>query len=292
MRIKRGDAFSYYHPLVNFLFFVAVIGFTVVIQHPAYLGAGFIAGLIYYCMLHGKKSVKFMLALVPTFLMIAFINPLFNTDGATILFRYFGRPYTFEALCYGFVVAAMFLSMIVWFGCYNVVLTSDKFTSLFGNLIPALSLLIVMILRLIPSFMRKAAQIAGCRKCIGKGVSEGSSFKEKLLDGMTILSALTDWALEGSVVSGDSMRARGYGAAKRSSFRIYRMTTRDFVLLLLMLFLALAVIFFSNTAIELVPVISVPAVNWVFPLYCLLFLIPSLLQIKEDVLWHISISKI
>ena len=292
MQVKRGDAFSYYHPLVNFLFFVAVIGFTVVIQHPAYLAAGFISGLIYYFMLHGKKSLKFLLAMIPAFLMIALINPLFNTGGATVLFTYFGRPYTFEALCYGFVVAAMFLSMIVWFGCYNVVLTSDKFTSLFGNLIPALSLLLVMILRLIPSFMRKTAQIAGCRRCIGKGVSEGSSFKEKVGDGMTILSALTDWALEGSVVSGDSMRARGYGAARRTSFRIYRMTLRDYVLLALMLLMALAVILFSNTAVELIPEISVPAVNWVFPLYCLLFLIPSLLQIKEDVLWHISISKI
>ncbi len=292
MHTKRGDAFSYYHPLVNFLFFVAVIGFTVVIQHPAYLAAGFLAGLIYYFMLHGKKSLGFLLALIPTFFIIALINPIFNTDGATVLFTYFGRPYTFEALCYGFVVAAMFLSMIVWFGCYNVVLTSDKFTSLFGNLIPALSLLLVMILRLIPSFMRKAGQIAGCRKCIGKGVSEGSSLKEKLNDGITILSALTDWALEGSVISGDSMRARGYGAAKRSSFQIYRMTARDFVLLAVMLLMALAVILFSNTAVEIVPRFSVPAVNWVFPLYCLLFLIPSFLQIKEDILWHISISKI
>ena len=292
MHTKRGDAFSYYHPLVNFLFFVAVIGFTVVIQHPAYLAAGFVAGLIYYFILHGKKSLGFFFALIPTFFIIAAINPIFNTDGLTVLFTYFGRPYTLEALCYGFIVAAMFLSMIVWFGCYNVVLTSDKFTSLFGNLIPALSLLLVMILRLIPSFMRKATQIAACRRSIGKGISDGSSLKEKVSDGMTILSALTDWALEGSVVSGDSMRARGYGAAKRSSYQIYRMTARDYILLAAMLIMSLVVVFFSETAVEIVPRFSVPAVNWAFPLYCLLFLIPSFLQIKEDILWHISISKI
>ena len=289
---SKSDAFSQYHPAVNFVFFVAVIAFTVVIQHPVYLAAGFVAGLCYYLLLKGKQALRFLLALIPTFFIIAAINPLFNTGGNTILFSYFGRPYTYEALCYGFVVAAMFLSMIVWFGCYNEVLTSDKFTSLFGNLIPSLSLLLVMILRLIPSFMRKAKQIAGCRKSIGKGLMENSSFKEKLSDGMTILSALTDWALEGSVISGDSMRARGYGAAKRSSFQIYRLTARDIVMLVLLGLMAISVIFFSNTAVELVPDIIIPRVNWVFPVYCLLFLIPTFLQIKEDLLWRISISRI
>ena len=289
---SKSDAFSQYHPAVNFVFFVAVIAFTVVIQHPVYLAAGFVAGLCYYLLLKGKQALRFLLALIPTFFIIAAINPLFNTGGNTILFSYFGRPYTYEALCYGFVVAAMFLSMIVWFGCYNEVLTSDKFTSLFGNLIPSLSLLLVMILRLIPSFMRKAKQIAGCRKSIGKGLMENSSFKEKLSDGMTILSALTDWALEGSVISGDSMRARGYGAAKRSSFQIYRLTARDIVMLVILGLMAISVIFFSNTAVELVPDIIIPRVNWVFPVYCLLFLIPTFLQIKEDLLWRISISRI
>lgn len=292
MHAKRGDAFSYYHPLVNFLFFVAVIGFTVVIQHPAYLAAGLLSGLLYSSILYGRKTFRFLLALVPVFLLIAFINPLFNTAGKTVLFSYWGRPYTFEALCYGFVVAAMFLSMMLWFGCYNVVLTSDKFTSLFGNLIPALSLLLVMILRLIPSFTKKAVQISGCRRCIGKGVLESGRFKEKLHDGITVLSALTDWALEGSVISSDSMRARGYGAAKRSSFRIYQMKKRDWLLLAAMLLMSAAVIVFADLYVEIIPEFYAPAVNWVFPLYCLLFLIPSILHVKEEILWHSFVSKI
>ena len=56
---------------------------------------------------------------------------------------------------------------MLWFGCYSEVLTSDKFTSLFGNWIPALSLLLVMVLRLIPEFMRKTKQIAADRSAIG-----------------------------------------------------------------------------------------------------------------------------
>ena len=118
-----------------------------------------------------------ILGLLPMFLILTAINPLFNTYGAHILFSVFGRPYTLEALLYGAAIASVFVVMMLWFGCYNAVMTSDKFTSLFGNLIPALSLLLVMVLRLIPNFIRKTKQIIGARKSIGKGAAEQSNTK-------------------------------------------------------------------------------------------------------------------
>ena len=210
-----ADAFSNCHPAVNFLFFVGAIGFSVLIQHPAYLIAGAIGAAVYYLLLSGRAGWKRIAMLLPMFLALTVVNPLFNTYGERVLFHVFGRPYTVEALLYGAAIAGVFLVMMLWFGCYNAVMTSDKFTSLFGNLIPAISLLLVMVLRMIPSFIRKAGQIMGARKSIGLGAGENSTMKEKLTSGMRTLSALTDWALEGSVVTGDSMRARGYGTAKR-----------------------------------------------------------------------------
>ena len=174
------DAFSKCHPAVNFLFFAGAIGCSVVIQHPAYLLAGVLCGGSYCFILNGRKGVKMILGLLPMFLILTAINPLFNTYGAHILFSVFGRPYTLEALLYGAAIASLFVQMMLWFGCYNAVMTSDKFTSLFGNLIPALSLLLVMVLRLIPNFIRKTKQIIGARKSIGKGAAEQSSTKEKL----------------------------------------------------------------------------------------------------------------
>ena len=147
------DAFSKRHPIVNFLFFLGAIGFGVMIQHPAYLAVGFVCGVTYYLLLHGRKGVKTLLAMIPLFLLMTVINPLFNTYGATILFYVFKRPYTLEALYYGAAIAAVLVVMLIWFGCYNVVLTSDKFTSLFGNLIPSLSLLLVMVLPTLKLFL-------------------------------------------------------------------------------------------------------------------------------------------
>ena len=289
------DAFSKCHPAVNFLFFVGAIGCGVVIQHPAYLIAGIVAGAVYYLLLSGRKGWKTILAMFPLFAFLTAINPLFNTYGERVLFHVFNRPYTFEALLYGTAVAAMFVAMLLWFGCYNKVLTSDKFTSLFGNLIPSISLLLVMVLRMVPNFMRKTKQIIGARKSVGKGAGEAATNKEKLSDGMTVLGSMTSWALEGSVVTGDSMRARGYGAAKRSSFIIYRMTWNDWILLVVMLILIgitiLAACVGQFSAV-FVPMIEIAPVSWGLAAYTCYLLIPSALHIKEAIQWHISRSKI
>jgi hypothetical protein len=110
---------------------------------------------------------------------------------------------------------------------------------------------------------------------------------------------VSSWALEGGIVTGDSMRARGYGAARRTSFMIYTMTALDWVLLGLMVALAAVVIVFAlmgSTAAEYTPALSVAAVsgNHLIGLiaYCLYLLIPTVLHIKEAIQWHISRSKI
>ena len=295
----NADAFSKRHPLVNFIFFLGAIGFGVMIQHPVYLAAGFLCSTGYYLLLKGRKGLKMLLWMVLFFLVMTAINPLFNVHGRTTLFCLFGRPYTLEGMYYGAAIAGALVIMLIWFGCYNAVLTSDKFTCLFGDLIPALSLLLVMVLRLIPNLMRKASQFMGARKSIGKGGSEQARRREKVMDGMMIVSALTDWALEGSVVTGDAMRSRGYGTFKRSSFMVYRMTGIDFGLLVtqcVLMITVLATVFTGGVTATFTPDLYIAPVRGVHTLgffsYCLYLLIPSILHIKETIQWHISRSKI
>ena len=288
-----NDAFSKCHPAVNFLFFVGVIGMSVVIQHPAYLIAGAITGGVYYFLLNGKKGIRPTVALLPMFIILTIVNPLFNTLGETPLFFLWGRPYTLEALLYGGALASMFVVVMLWFGCYNRVLTSDKFTSLFGNLIPSISLLLVMVFRMVPNLIRKAHQITGARSAIGKG--PGSSAKEKLLGGMAVLGTLTGWALEGSIVTGDSMRARGYGTAKRTSFMRYTMTAADWALLAVMTLLlgiTIAAVAIGQASAVFVPTLTISPTSWGMAAYTSYLLIPIVLHGKEKIQWHISRSKI
>lgn len=292
----RADAFSKRHPAVNFTFFAGAIICAVVIQHPAYLMAGMLCGGAYYLLLHGRRGIKMVLGMVPVFLVLTAINPLFNTYGDTVLFRYFGRPYTLEALLYGGAIAGIFVEMLLWFGCYNAVLTSDKFTSLFGSLIPALSLLLVMVLRMIPNLLRKASQITGARNAIGRGAGEQDTMKDKLGEGMTLLGALTSWALEGSVVTADSMRSRGYGSGKRSSFMIYTMTGLDWGHLAAQAVLLVGMIALGDRTASFTPALNIAPIGGKnlpgFLCYLCYLLIPIALHIKEAIQWRISISKI
>lgn len=289
------DAFSQYHPAVNFAFFVGTIGCGVVFQHPAYLMAGMIAAAAYYLLLHREKAIKHLLFLMSLVLLAAVINPVINTRGDHVLFYLFSRPYTLEALLYGVAMAGILLVMLLWFGCYNAVMTGDKFTSLFGNLIPAVSLLLVMILRMVPNLIRQTRQILGARKSVGKGGRETANLREKLDVGMAALSAMTSWALEGSIVTADSMRARGYGSAKRCSFMIYRMTGRDWVMLAVMallLTLVLLAALVGQTRAEYLPQLLIAPPSWGVFVYGAYLLIPTILHVKEDILWHIFRSKI
>lgn len=295
----KDDAFSKLHPAVNLLFFIGAICFGVLLQHPVYLLAGIFASGVYYFLLNGRKGMKNILLMIPLFIFITLFNPIVNTRGTTVLFTYLDRPYTLEALVYGIAVAATFVLMILWFGCYGKVLTGDKFTCLFGNLAPSLSLLLVMVFRMIPNLLQKAKQIIGVRSSIGKGTAEKSSLKDKLHSGMTVIGVLTSWALEGSITTSDSMRSRGYGTSKRTSFMVYRMAKIDWALTSVMFVLLGTVIFFAANGgmnAEFLPERNITPIRGFniigFIAYIGYLMLPTIMNIKEVIQWSISKSKI
>ena len=69
----KRNAFSGFHPAVNFLFFLGAIGFGVVIQHPAYLLARVLTGVIYYLLLNKGKGFKMLAGLTVLFAFLTAI---------------------------------------------------------------------------------------------------------------------------------------------------------------------------------------------------------------------------
>ena len=289
----KQDAFSRCHPVVNLIYFLGAIVSAAVIWHPVYMALGLVCAGVYDLLLSGKKALKRMLLLLPLVLVVALINPVFNTRGETELFQLFGRPYTLQALLYGAVVAGILYAMLLWFATYSVVMTADKFTSLFGNLMPSVSLLLVMVFRLVPNLLRKVEQLMGVRKSVGKG--GGDTTREKLEDGTTVISAVTTWALEGSITTGDSMRSRGYGTAKRTSFQIYRMTLRDWVLLgvqLLLLGLVILGAALGHMQAEFLPAYSGARPDWPLAVYGCYLLIPVAMQLWECICFRKALKNV
>lgn len=239
----NADAFASFHPLVNFLYFALVLLFTMFCTHPACLAITLGASLGYGLYLRRRGAARFSLKyMLPLLLLTALMNPAFNHEGATILgYLPGGNPLTAESVAYGLAMAVMLVSVILWFGAYNAVVTSDKFIYLFGRVIPALSLVLSMTLRLVPRFGRKLREITEAQRAIGRDVSAGS-LPQRLRTSGAILSILITWALENALDTADSMRSRGYGLPGRSAFSLYRMEERDVLALVWLGFAGLYVL--------------------------------------------------
>ncbi len=222
------DEFKTYHPIVNFLYFVFVIGFSCFFMHPACLAISLVSGFVYSAMLKGKKQIKAnLIYMLPMMMLMALINPAFNHEGITVVaYLPSGNPLTLESVIYGLAAAAMIASVICHFSCCNEIMTSDKFIYLFGKIIPALSLIISMTLRFVPRFFSQLKVVTNAQRCMGRDVSNGSIIK-RIKNGINILSVMVTWALENSIETADSMKARGYGLPGRTAFSIFAFDSRD-----------------------------------------------------------------
>lgn len=295
-----NDTFSSCHPILNFGFFIIVMAFCMLFMQPVYLGICLFAAFFYSVYLNGARGLRFNLALaLPMIILGTLFNPLFNHEGATILW-YFpsGNPLTLEAINYGLASSVMIAAVILWFSCYNAIMTSDKFIYLFGRLIPSISLIFSMVLRLVPKFKNQAKVIINGQKCIGRDPMNGN-FKQRLQNGVRIISILTTWALENGIETADSMRARGYGLKGRTSFSIFRFDSRDksiavvMLIMLVVTFVPIAVgsvyvTYYPLTIVNETTVFSV--LNYIaFGILCFL---PLLLDLVEDIKWRVLKSRI
>jgi energy-coupling factor transport system permease protein len=262
-------------------------------MHPVFLIISFVCSFLFSVVLNGFKSLKFnLLYMLPLLLFTAVINPLFNHEGVTILFYLkSGNPVTLESVLYGASAAFMFVSVILWFTCYNAVMTSDKFIYLFGRIAPGVSLIFSMVLRFVPKYKAQIKVISNAQKCIGRDISNGS-IKSRAKSGVNILSVMTTWALENAIDTADSMKSRGYGLKGRTSFSIYKFTGRDKTLLLIMLSLIAIIItgmvcgtnsarFFPSIKFAKPKGISI----LIYCSYALFCLLPIFTGILEEVKW-------
>lgn len=292
------DSFTVCHPAINMIYFIAVTGAVIFLMHPVLAGISFAAALAYAVYLKGGKAVCKSLGFVlPAMVLAAGINALFNHQGATVLGRLFGRPVTLEALSYGLTASAVLGAVLLWFSCYNVIMTSDKFIYLFGRAFPSLSLILSMVFRFVPRYEAQVKKIHEAQEGIGKG---GASEKkrDRMKNGVRILSVMMTWALENSVHTAVSMRSRGHGLKHRTHYSNYRFTCRDAGLaaaLAVLLAAVLAAWIAGILRAEFYPAFAVnpagPRELACYAAYTALCLLPLLLNLKEEITWRLLRSK-
>lgn len=294
------DTFCNMHPFVNLIFFVFVIGFSMFLLNPVCLGISFLCSAIYCIYLKGRKALRLCFVyILPMILFVVIINPVFNHAGVTILmYLPTGNPLTLESIIYGLSSALLLATVMLWFSCFNKVMTSDKFVYLFGRIIPSLSLMLSMILRFIPKFSARFREVKNAQKCIGRDMSEGA-ITRRIKNAIKIVSIMISWSMENAVDTADSMKSRGYGLKGRTAFSIFKFEKRDALFLTAILTFGIFLVFgiyFGGFKFRYFPSIKgelfAPLSLLMYIAYGFLMLMPMILNVKEDRKWKRLRSKI
>lgn len=205
-------AFEKMHPVPCFLYFLAVIGFTIFSRDPVILAESLL-GAITAAVLSEKSGALPFLAV--TAAAVTLTNPLFSHNGVTVLFFVGDLAVTLEALVYGLAFSVMLCAAVLWGAVSVRFLTSDKYIWLFGRLLPSAGLVLSCAIRFVPLFIGRTRDFIGSRKAVTiKGIAAA-------------FSASLSYSAEEAMITADSMRSRGFGTAKRTFYSSYRMTGGD-----------------------------------------------------------------
>ena len=227
------------YPTVLALYFLFVFIFTLLISHPVAVITSTITSAVFLYAVCGntalKKAVKVGMVL---FLFSTLLTPLFVHKGLNIILYFpWGNPLTKEAIIYGFFTGLVIFSVILWSFSFAAIMTTDKLTFVFGKFSPSVSLILSVSLRLVPELIEKFKEVIAL-----KTVNSGENRRNLGIGGLVSATSITmTWALDNCAQTAQSMKSRGYGSKKRSTFYRYNFCRRDLFLLIVMVFFGVLV---------------------------------------------------
>lgn len=287
--------FCEYHPLVLLIYFAFVIGIAMFVQNMLFQISALLGGIALFAKQKRGKKVGTWLYIV-LFALIALTNPLFSHNGATPLFFLNGNPITLESLVYGASLGLMLLAVMIWFQCFGAVFTGERLLFLFGRMIPKTALVITVIMRFIPLFIRRIRKVGSAQRVLGLYYS--SDWGDRLKGGCRVFLSVLSRSLEDAMETASSMRSKGYGVAKRTHFSLFRFRASDATLLLgcALLFSVVAVgLALGEADFEFYPTVcfDISAISvCAYCAYFVLCFLPFIIEIKEVILWRYCVSRI
>lgn len=249
-------------------------------------------GLVLYVRVNGAGVLK----KVPLFLLLALLAGFFNTfinhRGDTPFLFINDSPLTFEAFFYGFRFAAVIFAAMLWFAVLTRLFGSESVLYVFSRISPGVALVVSAVLRYIPLFSSRIREVSEAHTAMGTRDDRKLADRVRLA-GDTV-AAMVTWSCENAIDSADSMRARGYGSAKRSDRRIRRFSAFDLAVTvsgLLLISAILILIALGAGDFTYYPSISFPNGTLTYLLYLtsfLLSILPLCVEIREEILWKHS----
>ena len=321
----KVNALNKYHPAVPALYICAAIVMSMLAFHPVYLMFSLCAACAYNAAFCGARTFAKQLAWqIPLAVIVAVANGIISAAGSTELFKIGAHAFYAEGFAYGACMGVMLVAVLQWFSFAGSVLTSDKIMQLTGKFAPTLGLMLTMIMRLIPQFLRRGKQISNVREAntcahvgaanvgeantcahagavnvaaanLGEGAYTENNARDRvsakrLAPHANTLTLLMSWGMEDSLEMSASMLARGWSSTrKRTSYTRSEIRTADFALLMVLAVLAtasVALIVVACSQFNFYPRMSTLVFWWGYVPYVAFLLVPAVLEVREVLLWH------
>ena len=286
------NAFSKLHPITKGAFFICAFVLVLSASNPFFSVISLCCALLFVLAGGGRAFFSSLKLSVIVILLVSIFNMLFAHYGEDVLFRIGYTDFTLQALFYGFNQGMVMAAVMLWFSALSY--TQDSVDTMYLlRFMPKLAMLFSMVLGFLPRFTRKLSDIRDAQKGLHGG--ESVSIKERFGEGIQNLSALVTYSLESSIVTADSMNARGYkdGVILPTRFKLSARDAFYLAFITLAFSYVLYVIITKQSLFIFEPRIYVKANSVTAEIiFAAVMLLPVILEAWEVLLWKRSQSKI
>jgi len=273
------------HPAVYVLYYFILILFAFLYNDPYYL-ASFLICISVLIALQGisrefKNVIKFF---IPMSILI--ITPIYIMGNFFI---------TLEALVYGVLMSLSLLIILLVFSSYNRAVSYQEMLYLFSKRFPHISMVTIMALRFIPLLNYRLTEVNKISKFNRTNTHpEGNqSWMDKIKRTAHLLAVVVSWSLEESMLTAKSMKARGYGIKRRTSYLSYKFRRTDYIFLsfiTITVLISVTGLMQGYGRIEVYPTLSFNVSENLVNLYYFTFLallLPIIyLEFREKLTWY------
>lgn len=279
------------NPIVTFMYFLCVFSCVMFSIDPFISALSLMCSLIFAITKRYLNNKKENIFYIIIFMLMTILNPLFNHRGNTVFFYINDNAITLEALLYGLSTAAMIMSVIIWFKCFGKIMTEDKIIYVFGRIWPGFALMISSIMRFVSLYTKQWRVISDSRKAMGE--NETGNIISGIKNGISTFMIMITWALEHGAQTAESMDGRGYNTTRRTSYSKYFFHVSDALVILFYLMFALLVILTSvinGVGFSFYPDMAMKGNIYyrilIYSAFLILCLMPTILEIGDEIKWH------
>ncbi len=213
------------HPSVYLIYFFVLIIFALLFDDLYYLLI-FIIAILALIILQGAKSkISDALKLfIPISIIIIILNPLVSHNGTTEIPLFFNFTITLESFVYGLLMALSLLIIYLIFVSFNSYVDYQQLLYLASNHFPNICMILIMAMRFVSLLTYRFKEVEKIHSYDGKS---------KIDKYGSLVAVVLSWSLEEAMLTSKSMKARGYGVAKRTNYLKFEFNKIDYVILLI-----------------------------------------------------------